>query len=184
VNLPDMQRVFIGIPVDIQAQQHINNLLRPLKGSRGDIRWVPEINRHITLAFLGNVPVAEVDILMGLFDETYRQEKHFRYRLSMLTRFPESTSRIIALTGEPDRPLDNLFQITLKVLPGNGQRTEPRAFRPHLTLGRLKRAKQVKTTFDQQTDIHVAIGKVVLYQSTLTESGPIYSALKETQLIR
>jgi 2'-5' RNA ligase len=178
-----MQRVFIGIPVDTRAQQLINDLLRPLKELRGDIRWVPEINRHLTLAFLGNVPAAEVDILMGLFDKTYRQERQFRYKLSLLTRFPEPTGRIIALTGGPDRSLDHLFQITLKILLSNGQRADPRAFRPHLTLGRLKRAKQVKTTFDQQTGTHLEIARVVLYQSTLTESGPIYSVLKETKLV-
>jgi len=178
-----MKRVFIGIPVDAQAQQHINGLLRPLKEARGDIRWVPEINRHLTLIFLGNMPAAEVDILMGLFDKTYCQERQFRYSLSMLTRFPEPTGRIIALTGEPDRSLDNLFQITFKVLLSNGQRTDPREFRPHLTLGRLKRAKQVKTTFDQPTNIYLEIGRIVLFQSTLTESGPIYSVLKETKLV-
>ena len=179
-----MQRVFIGIPVDIRAQQHINDLLRPLKKSRGDIRWVPEINRHLTLAFLGNVPVAEVDILMGLFDETYGQEKYFPYKLSMLTRFPGLTGRIIALTGEPDRSMDNLFQITSRFLQSNRQSIDRREFRSHVTVGRLKRAKQVKTTFDRQTKIHLEIGRIVLYQSTLTESGPIYSVLKETQLIR
>jgi 2'-5' RNA ligase len=179
-----MQRVFIGIPVDIQAQQHINVLLRPLKESWRDIRWVPEINRHMTLAFLGNVPVAEIGILIGLFDETYGKEKHFCHSLSMLTRFPEHTGRIIALTGDPDRSLDNLFQITLKFLQNNKQSIDRREFRSHVTVGRLKRAKQIKMTFDQQTDIHLEIGRIVLYQSTLTESGPIYSVLKETQLIR
>ena len=177
-----MKRIFIGIPVDIRAQQHINGLLRPLKESRGDVRWVLEINRHMTLAFLGNVPVAEVDILVGLFDETYRQEKHFRYTFSMLTRFPGSTGRIIALTGEPDRLLDNLFQITMRFLQSNKQSIDRREFRSHVTLGRLKRAKQVKTTFDRQTNIRLEIGRIALYQSTLTESCPIYSVLKDTKL--
>ncbi|MCP4049015.1 MAG: RNA 2',3'-cyclic phosphodiesterase [Gammaproteobacteria bacterium] len=179
-----MQRVFIGIPVDIQAQQEINGLLRPLQESRGDIRWVPEFNRHLTLAFLGDVAVAEVDILIGLFDETYRQEKHFPYKLSMLTRFPGPAGRIIALTGEPDKSLDNLFQITLRVLQSGKQSIDPREFRSHVTLGRLKRAKQVKTTFDRQTNIHLEVASIVLYQSTLTEAGPIYTVLKKTELIR
>ena len=179
-----MQRVFIGIPVDTRAQQHINGLLRPLKESRGDIRWVPEINRHMTLAFLGNVPEVEVDILTGLFDQTYRQARHFRYKFSMLTRFPEPTGRIIALTGGPVRSLDNLIQITLKALQSNGQRTDPRGYRPHLTLGRLKKAKHLKTTFEQKINIDLEVAKVTLYQSTLTESGPIYSILKETKLAR
>jgi len=180
--LPGMQRIFIGVPVDRQAQRHINELLRPLKELGRDIRWVPENNRHLTLAFLGNVPVSEVDILVGLFDETYWQEKHFRFKLTRLTRFPESTSTIIALTGEPGRTMDNLLQITLRLLQSNDQRIDRKEFLPHVTVARLKRAKQLKTTFDQQTNIYLDIAKITLYQSTLTECGPVYSVLKETKL--
>ena len=180
--LPGMQRIFIGVQVDRQAQRHINELLRPLKELGRDIRWVPENNRHLTLAFLGNVPVSEVDILVGLFDETYWQEQHFRFKLTRLTRFPESTSTIIALTGKPGRPMDNLFQITLRLLQSNDQRIDRKEFRPHVTVARLKRAKQLKTAFDQQANIYLDIAKITLYQSILTECGPVYSVLKETTL--
>ena len=180
---PGMQRVFIGIPIDKQAQQHINELLKTIKDSRRDIRWVAENNRHLTLAFLGNRTISEVDNLLRLFDETYQQETHFQYRLSNLTRFPEPTGRIIALTNEPDGPLDNLFQITLKLLQRNKLEFDQKEFRPHITLGRIRRAKHVKTTFERQTNIKLDITKITLYQSTLSDSGSIYSALKETLLI-
>ena len=176
------QRVFIGIPIDKQSQQHINELLKPIKDSRQDIRWVPENNRHLTLAFLGNRPISEVDNLIPLFDESYQQETRFQYRLSTLERFPEPTGRIIALTNEPTEPLDNLFQITLKLLQRNGIEFDRKKFRPHLTLGRIRRPKHVKKTFDQQININLDITKITLYQSRFTESGSIYSPLKETQL--
>ncbi len=179
---PVMQRVFIGIPIDKQSQLHINELLKPIKNSRRDIRWVAEINRHLTLAFLGNRTVAEVDNLLRLFDETYQQKTHFQIRLSALTRFPDPTGRIIALTSEPTGSLDQLFQITLKLLHRNKVEFDRKKFRPHITLGRIRRPKQVRTTFDQQTIIKLDITKITLYQSTLTESGSIYSVLKETQL--
>ena len=34
-----------------------------------DVRWVPEENRHLTLAFLGDKPVSEVSSLLELFDQ-------------------------------------------------------------------------------------------------------------------
>jgi len=179
---PGTQRVFIGIPIDNQSQQHINELLKPIKDSRQDIRWVPENNRHLTLAFLGNRPIFEVDNLIRLFDESYQQETRFQYRLSTLERFPEPTGRIIALTNEPTKPLDNLFQITLKLLQRNEIEFSRKKFRPHLTLGRIKRPKHVKKTFDRQINIKLDITKITLYQSTLSESGSIYLPLKEIQL--
>ena len=180
---PGTRRVFIGIPIDKQSQQHINELLKPIKDSRWDIRWVPENNRHLTLAFLGDRPISEVDNLIRQFDESYQQETRFQYRLSTLERFPEPTGRIIALTNELTEPLDKLFQITLKLLQRNEIQFDRKKFRPHLTLGRIKRPKHVKKTFDQQININLDITKISLYQSALTDSGAIYSVLKETLLI-
>jgi len=181
---PGMQRVFIGIPVDKRSQQHINGLLKPIKDSRRDIRWVAENNRHLTLAFLGNRTISEVNGVLRLFDETYQQESHFQYRLSRLTRFPDPAGRIIALINEPTGPMDHLFQITLKLLQRNKLEFDRKKFRPHITLGRIRKPKNVKTTIDQSTNIRLDITKITLYQSTLTDSGSIYSALKETQLTR
>jgi len=178
-----VQRVFIGIPIDKPSQQQINVLLKPIKDSRRDIRWVAENNRHLTLAFLGSRTISEVDQLFHQFDEAYRQETHFQYSLSSLARFPEPTGRIIALTNMPTAPLDNLFQITLKLLQRNKLEFDRKKFRPHITLGRIRRAKHVKTSFDKQINIKLDITKIILYQSTITDSGSIYSALKETLLI-
>jgi 2'-5' RNA ligase len=180
---PGTQRVFIGIPIDKYSQTLINGLLQPIKDSRQDIRWVPENNRHLTLAFLGDRPISEVDNLIRLFDESYQQGTRFQYRLSTLERFPEPTGRIIALTNEPTEPLDKLFQITLKLLQRSEIEFSRKKFRPHLTLGRIRRPKHVKKTFDQQININLNITKITLYQSRLTDSGSIYSALKETLLI-
>lgn len=179
---PGTQRVFIGIPIDKQSQQHINELLKPIRDSRRDIRWVPENNRHLTLAFLGNRPISEVDNLIRQFDESYQQETRFQSRLSTLERFPDPTGRIIALTNEPTEPLDKLFQITLKLLQRNEIEFDRKRFRPHVTLGRIRRPKHVKKTFDQQININLDITKIMLYQSRLTELGSIYQPLKEIQL--
>ena len=177
-----MQRVFIGIPVDKQSQLLINDLLKPIKNSRQDIRWVPENNRHLTLAFLGNRPVSEVDNLLSLLDEAYQREAYFQYRLTTLERFPDLEGRIIALTDKPTGALDNLYQITRKLLQSNNIEFYRKEFRPHITLGRIRKAKHVETTFNRQIRINLKITKIILYQSTLTESGSIYSPLKTTQL--
>ena len=179
---PGTQRVFIGIPIDKHSQQQINELLKPIEDSRRDIRWVPENNRHLTLAFLGDRPISEVKNLTRLFDESYQQESRFQYRLSTLERFPEPTGRIIALTNEATEPLANLFQITLKLLQRNEIEFDRKKFRPHVTLGRIRRPKHVNKTFDKQLNINLDITKITLYQSNLSESGSIYLPLKEIQL--
>jgi 2'-5' RNA ligase len=179
---PRTQRIFIGIPVDRHSQQHTNELVKPIRRSRQDIRWEPERNRHLTLAFLGNIQIQEVQNLLQMFDEPYRQEKRFQYKLNTLTRFPDSTGRVIALVDDPTAPLEHLFQITLKLLQENNLKPDRKEFRPHITLGRIKRVKHVKANFSQRANIKLVVDRITLFQSTLSESGSIYSPLKETKL--
>lgn len=177
-----VQRVFIGIPIDKNAQQQINETLKSIENSPQDVGWVPAGNRHLTLAFLGNKPGPVVENLVQLFDETYQRESHFQYHMSTLTRFPDLKGRIIALVDDPVRRLNNLFQITLELLRRNNIEFDLKEFRPHITLGRIRRAKHVKTDFYQRMNVNLNIDTIVLYQSTLTGSGPVYSKLKQTRL--
>ncbi len=180
---PETQRVFIGIPIDKRSQQRISELLNPIIKLHQDIRWIPANNWHLTLAFLGNKPFSEVETLVRSIDEAYQQTTNFRYTLSRLTRFPDSMGRIIALTADPSTRLDSLFKVTLGLLDRNNIKFDRIEFRPHITLGRINKGKRPKIKFDQKTDISLSINKITLYQSTLTESGSIYSSLKEAHLI-
>jgi 2'-5' RNA ligase len=179
---PAMHKVFIGIPIDKNSQRKINELLGPIKKSLQDVRWVPAGNRHLTLAFIGNIPGSVVKNLSRQFDESYQQEAHFQYNMSSLTRFPDSKGRIIALVDDPARSLNKLFQITLALLQRNNINFCQKKFRPHITLGRIKRPKHGTPDLDRQINIKLNIAKIVLYLSTSTESGPIYTTLKRTRL--
>ena len=177
-----MQRVFIGIPVDKPAQRQINELLIPTKESDPDIRWAPEHNRHLTLAFLGNKPTGVINDLVRSMHLAFQQEMAFKTGFSTLGRFPTSTGNIIALVYKPDECLAHLFQLTQDILTENGLRSDHKPFRPHITLGRIRKASKLKKTFNQQTNIRLRVDKVALYQSTLTDTGSIYLALKEIEL--
>jgi len=177
-----VQRVFIGIPVDKPAQRKINELLFPAMESDPGIRWVAENNRHLTLAFLGNQSTGVIEDLVRSMHLAYQQEIAFRTGFSTLGRFPTSTGNIIALVYKPDDYLAQLFQVTQDFLTANGPRFNHKPFRPHITLGRIRKASKLKKTFNQPTNIRLRVDKVALYQSTLTNTGSIYLALKEIEL--
>ena len=176
-----MHRIFIGIPVDLQTRQQINALLDPIRKLPLEVRWVPHNNWHLTLAFLGNISMASVKNLMDSFDATYQHLGRFQFSLTRLARFPGPAGKIIALVNEPDDSLNNIFQATRTMLQNNQLESDRKAFRPHLTLGRIRKAKEVKINLDQAADIELYISKITLYQSTMTDSGSIYTSLKETE---
>lgn len=177
-----MHRVFIGIPVENPAQQQINKILDPIKESVKGVRWVPEHNRHLTLAFLGNRPASVIEGLTRKMGQAYQQETSFEIGSSHLGRFPGSSGNIMALVFKVDERLAHLFQVTQEFLVENGFDHTRTQFRPHITLGRIRRTSRLKTSINKQTNIKLQVGKITFYQSTLTQAGSIYLALKETAL--
>ena len=177
-----MHRVFIGIPVDQSAQRQINELLGPIKSASRGIRWVPDHNRHLTLAFLGNRPAGVVENIVRSMDRAFQQEKVFQAGFSSLRRFPGSTGNIIALGFKTEAHLSHLYQVTQELLVENGFEFKRTQFKPHITLGRFKKASRLSTSLPQHTNISLQVGKITFYQSTLTDAGSIYLALKETEL--
>ena len=123
-------RLFIGVPIDKHCQQRTNELIKPVRNLSREIRWMSEDNRHLTLVFLGDKLVSEVEILLQQFDKAFQREKHFQYNLSALARFPDPKGRIIALTGDPTRPLVNLFQVTRNLLQQIELEFDQKKFRP------------------------------------------------------
>jgi len=176
-----VQRIFIGIPVDRPAQQQINELLIPIRKAYKDIHWVPEQNRHLTLAFLGKTPVLVIENLARSMQRAYQQVSVFQSGSATLCRFPGSTGHIVALVLKEDEYLAHLFHITQDFLAENGLVCDRNPFRPHITLGRIRKNPLLKIKFSQQTNINLQVNKIMLYQSTLTPAGRAYLVLKEIE---
>lgn len=70
-------RAFIAIDVGSEIRARLAELQKKLKKSNIDIRWVNPENRHLTLAFLGNVPAESFQTL-----EIFRQDD----RINLTTR--------------------------------------------------------------------------------------------------
>ena len=179
---PGLHRIFIGIGCDGDAQEQIEKLIKPLKATFPLFRWVPKMNRHLTLAFLGNISSSRLDSVMAAFKNTYEQNSCFHYRLTKLTRFPDSSSRILALVGDPHDQLDLLYRRTTLLLQANHLEPAWSEFKPHITLARTQKPALSSDIKDRQVNIPLKVDKIVLYQSVSTASGPVYTALQETCL--
>lgn len=177
-----MQRVFLAVPVARRLQKRINRILAPVRSSTRDIRWVAEQNRHLTLAFLGDQPGPVVDALVSSMDDAYRRQSRFDADFPVLARFPDARGNILALVGQADDRLSMLFRATCGLLAQFGLAPEYEIFKPHITVGRIISSRLLKTRFQETADIRLPVDRVTLYQSTLTPSGSVYRALKETGL--
>lgn len=182
VSAQNRQRIFIGIPVGKHTQRSIDHLLESMEPHERNLRWVPAANRHLTLAFLGDVAEKDIDLLLREFVGTYRKYEPFHYCFSALERFPNARGRIIALTGEASEPMQGLAMSTRDVLRECGLGYERKKFRPHITLARIRSPKHTVPGFDRQVRLDINVDRIVVYQSTLTNAGSVYTVLQEVEL--
>lgn len=77
-------------------------------------------------------------------------------------------------------PLENLRAGLLATLQPLGLKTDPRAFRPHITLGRCRgdlTAQSLKCFMDQplpNQPLSFSVDQCALYSSETRQQGPVY----------
>ena len=153
--------------------------------SWGDrVRWVPEENLHVTLRFLGEVPEEQLDGLVERVRGFTGSCAPFDCRLSALRPFPsEGRTRVIAASVAPEPPLSELHERVERGVVAAGFEAEPRRFRAHITLGRVRKTPLRDAAFEAMlSPAPIEVERVVLYGSRLSSTGAHYTPLVEIPL--
>ena len=179
-----MKRIFIAIKVESgpQLSYMISYFKTGLKGE--NIKWINNENIHVTLLFLGDTNEDKIgtvrEILIkkcegtGRFDMIIRGSGIFSKR---------GDPRILWAGIEPSEKLNQLYDSLLSGFKEAGFKIENHSFRPHLSFARIKSLKDMsllKKLIDRHKDEQfqtVSVKEVILFESILEPSGPIYKPL-------
>ena len=183
-------RLFIALetPKDVRAQ--IVQIQRHLRESGADVRWEPEEKLHATLKFLGNTSDEKLQPIIHALEVVSQRHSRCTITYVNLGSFPTSRSPRVVWIGieDPSEALRALFLDIDESMAGLGFERETRPFHPHLTLGRVKGARNLgrllamfKTvTFQSQP---VIVPEIALVRSDLRPSGSVYTTLKAIPLM-
>lgn len=175
-------RLFIGIECDANTREEIESVRQPMVNQMTGIAWVPGENFHLTLAFLGTVSSVRSKYLVSRLKENHRESRCFTYHLKRLSRFPNPDGGVIALVGDANKKLGTLYENTLALLQSTGLDPAWNTFKPHITLGRIRKPAKLSDRIDLPVDIRLYVDAVTLYKSVLRPSGSVYSVLKKVSL--
>ncbi len=185
-----MKRLFIALDLAIPVverlaifQEQIQEHIEDDQGVR--VRWTSPENLHLTMKFLGDTDPALVPMLRTTLDELVTPLFPFEVEARGLGFFPGPKKPRIIWTGfdkQSAEVLSLLQQALERDLEELGFEKEHRAFRPHVTLGRVKSRKRPDFTgmaeeLDPESFGKSYIKDVILYESKLRQTGPEYTVL-------
>lgn len=180
-----MKRLFIGVPVAEEVKQRITPFAQELSASGADLKLVSVDNLHLTLKFMGEVDEEKIPeiideisaITLPPFSISFQGAGVFPSleRINVIWIGIQSPE-LLSLTKKVNALLDYI-------------RKEDREEIPHLTLARMKSAKNKEAIKDLvEKNKHTSFGtmlidKFFLYESELRPEGPKYNIVREFILL-
>jgi 2'-5' RNA ligase len=182
-------RAFVAIhpgPDLVQTLARCQHEWRQAVSSRS-ARWVPERQIHLTLRFLGNVPLEAISQLRLRLEQSASAFNPFAVQVHGLGCFPSpDRPRILwaGLDGELGR-LHSLHAAIAAATGGLGDAEDESHFTPHLTLARIKSAdraagRQVRDLLARPPALGPlpwCVNRFALMQSVLAPDGAGHSLL-------
>lgn len=185
----DKIRTFVAISLD--SIPALTTWIEEFRQHHADdnFKWTDSRQWHVTLKFIGDIRVSEVPELSGRLSLAFKDVKAGNIVVEGSGFFGSADNPKVLWAGIRESEwLKDLQRKTAEASSGYGLSGQSGAFNPHLTLARVNFVKdpsrlieevnQKKNTVwcERETD------RVILFQSKLTQKGPVYSVLKQFEL--
>lgn len=193
--MAEMWRLFIAIEIPAAVLDELMAIQNRLKeeAPSGTVKWVRPQGIHLTLKFLGDVPVTKRDTLENALGSAVKTHSPFTLAATGLGCFPNLKRPRVVWVGVAQQlvELGALRDAVEEHIAPLGYPTEDRPFNPHLTLGRIKRearrdAIQQVTRLVEATTVDARytweVDAVHLIRSELKPTGAVYTQLYQAPL--
>lgn len=122
-----------------QVQQAIETVLAAVQQDQ-TIRWTAPAAVHLTVRFLGETTKEQYQALQGPLAQLTGEQKPFGLTVQEIGCFPNTHAPTIVWLGlQPEgEALFHLQKQVEQAVQSVGFAAEPKPFRPHLTIGRLR----------------------------------------------
>ena len=185
-----MIRTFIAIEIPAGVKSDISNWQDKLRDIVDGIKWVKSDNIHITLKFLGNIEEKMIPQLKTAIERSAENVDPFEIEVKGEGCFPNVNRPRIVWVGV-DNGKDTLSRIAAKIeieCSKLGFEKENRPYRPHLTIGRVKKfiknTEELRRYFSEspfRSEVFTA-DEIILMKSDLKPDGPVYTPLEIIKL--
>lgn len=184
-------RAFIAVDISEGARRLVAERIALLRARFSDLRvgWDKPEKLHLTLKFLGEISSEKLTQIIAAVENAAKEIESFSLALEGAGAFPpRGTARVLWLGVKDESQNLSEFQKRLETETEQiGFERERRAFKPHLTIARLKEPGKSRNLTDLhlQTEfpaVNFPVSEIVVYKSDLRPTGSIYTPLARIDL--
>ena len=184
-------RTFIALPVQVGADllELRHEIMTALEDER--ISWVDPLRFHVTLRFLGDTPVGDVDTIARALKAGEFLPEALSVPVTGVGSFgPRKKPRVIWAGFGREEWFSNLKEGVDGLLEEFGFPKQDQPFTAHLTLGRIRSLRNLSSYHAFMEGMKsracnpVCFDSLVYYRSILGSGGPEYSKLEEIRFRR
>jgi 2'-5' RNA ligase len=176
-------RAFVALDLDTMSVRRVARVADRLRMGSGapSATWTPAAKMHVTLRFMGHLPIDAVAPLGQAVAALVAGKKAPVTGNFHVDAFPsvEDARIVVALLEDPRGDLAKLAGRVDKLATKHAGPAEERAFRPHVTLARLKRPYDARkwVRHDLAGADPCRVAGMTLYRSELGPNGSTYVPL-------
>lgn len=153
------------------------------------VKWVEEVNFHLTLHFFGSLSEDLIEKISKGGQKIFETLSPFSLKIDNLGFFPAAGNPRVLWIGLKDesnilKEIDKKLRELLKKL----KLEKKERFHPHITLFRIKELQDIKAFQDYFKSLQekaqkikgfsFSVKELVLFKSELKSQGPVYTPLK------
>lgn len=175
-------RVFLALEISPTVKEYLQGIIKIMASRITGVRWVKSEGQHITLKFFGELDEAMVENIRTRLLSIEDKFEPFETTIKGIDAFPNKRrARVIVVTLEKGvdiaKAIFNDIEVALLPLGFEG---EKRDYTPHITLGRKKEQSPIlERDIPDLNGMGFIVDRLVMFRSTLTPQGAIYSPLWE-----
>jgi 2'-5' RNA ligase len=183
-------RLFVAINLPHAEVQRLGSAIETLARHDLSVRWGEPDTLHITLKFLGAVEDSQLPAVQRALEEAVMGTAPFDVELAGLGAFPSlARPNIVWIGVSGGDELMALQRRSEEAVAALGFEREPRAYKPHITLGRVRKdgripdrklMDRIVKEFDHTARFRVEA--VDLMRSRLSPRGARYEVVERMEL--
>lgn len=186
-------RMFCAFELPESVRTRIHDHARRVREAVPDAAasWSRPENIHLTVKFFGNVDQAKAPLISAAAARVVKEFSPIQIEVGKTGVFPRpSRPQVLWIgVGDSSRALSEFQQRLENEFAREGFPKEDRAFRPHLTIARIRKPHNANALAETHLSlefapVEVTLRELVLFRSELSSKGSKYTAISRHRLER